>query len=141
MPRKRCRQPRAGDARDPEGLLVWSRRYFERLRVRGYSEQTLQATESYVLHFVGWADDRSIARPGEVTRPILENYQRYLFYYRKRSGKPLSFASQRQRLNKVRGFFRWLARQNVIFSNPASDLEMPRGEQRLPRAVLTEREV
>ena len=27
----------------------------------------------------------------EVTRPVLERYQRYLFFYRKKNGEPLSF--------------------------------------------------
>lgn len=37
----------------------------------------------------------------------------------------------------VRMFFRWLARQNHILSNPASELELPRREKRLPKHVLT----
>lgn len=32
--------------------------------------------------------------------------------------------------------FRWLVRQNVLVANPASDLEMPRREKRLPKHVL-----
>jgi integrase/recombinase XerD len=141
MPKKGYRKPRAGDARDPEGLVVWARRYVERQRVRGLSPQTLRTTECYVQLFVEWAEDRVIGRPHEVTKPILEAYQRYLFYFKKPNGKPLGFPAQRQRLHKLRGFFRWLAQQNVILSNPASDLELPRTEQRLPRAILSEREV
>lgn len=141
MPKKGYKKPLAGDASDPEGLLVWSRRYLERLRVRGYAERTVHTTEGYLQLFIGWADDRGIARPAEVTRAILEAYQRYLFYYRKPSGKALSYASQRVRLQKVRGLFRYLSRENVLTANPASDLELPRVERRLPRAVLTEREV
>jgi integrase/recombinase XerD len=34
-------------------------------------------------------------------------------------------------------FFRWLARQNHILSNPASELELSRREKRLPKHVLT----
>ena len=33
------------------------------------------------------------------------------------------------------------ARQNVILSNPASDLELPRREKRLPKHVMTVSEV
>jgi integrase/recombinase XerD len=72
---------------------------------------------------------------------VLELYQRWLFHFRKPSGKPLTFSAQRQRVQKLRVFFRWLTLENVLPSNPASDLEMPRIERRLPRAVLTEREV
>jgi integrase/recombinase XerD len=34
-------------------------------------------------------------------------------------------------------WFRWLTRQNVILHNPASELELPRKEKRLPATALT----
>ncbi len=64
-------------------------------------------------------------------------YQRHLFYLRKPNGKPLTFASQARALTPVRGFFKWLTRQNVLLSNPASEIELPKQERRLPRHVLT----
>ena len=91
--------------------------------------------------FLRWCDERELARPEDVTRPVLERYQRFLFHFRKENGRPLSFRTQSVRMVPVRGLFRWLVRQNVILSNPASDLEMPRREQRLPRHVLSVAEV
>ena len=41
----------------------------------------------------------------------------------------------------LKDFFRWLTRQNVILHNPASELELPRMEKRLPQEVLTLAEV
>jgi integrase/recombinase XerD len=111
------------------------------MRVRNYSERTIAGTERALRLFVSWADDRGLERPAEVTKPILEHYQRWLFYYRKSTGKPLTFSSQRERLQKLRNFFKWLARQNAIPSNPASDLDLPRVERRIPRAILSEREI
>lgn len=87
-----------------------------------------------------WADTRGLTTPAEVTRPALEAYQRHLFHLRTPTGRPLSFRSQRGRLTTVRMFFRWLTRSNVILANPASELEMPRMEKRLPRNVLTSEE-
>jgi integrase/recombinase XerD len=52
-------------------------------------------------------------------------------------GKPLSFSSQIARLVPVRGFFKWLTRQNVLLWNPASEIELPRAEKRLPKHVLS----
>ena len=40
----------------------------------------------------------------------------------------------------MRQFFKWLCRQNLLLSNPASDLLLPRLEKRLPKHVLTARE-
>ena len=77
----------------------------------------------------------------EVTRPILESYQRYLYYYRKTNGQPLTFRTQHSRLTPVRRWFRWLVRNNHILHNPASDLDLPRMEKRIPKTILTAEEV
>jgi len=82
----------------------------------------------------------TLIRPSEITKPILERYQRHLLHTKKRDGKPLSFRAQHARLIPVRQFFKWLCRQNLLLSNPASDLLLPRLEKRLPKHVLTARE-
>ena len=141
MAKKGYRKPVVGDAGDPEGLVVWSRRYLDHLRVRGYSPRTIKTTESCLSLFTEWAWDRGLGKPIEITKPILERYQKWLFYYRKSTGQPLTFSSQKVRLQKLRVWFRWLARQNVVLANPAADLELPRVPKKLPKAILTEREV
>lgn len=40
----------------------------------------------------------------------------------------------------IRAWFKWLARENHILSNPASELELPRPEKRMPALVLTAEE-
>ena len=125
----------------PEGLAVWVRRYLEHLRVRLYSDTTIVTTDAHLRLFIEWATQRGLRRPNEATKPMLEAHQRWLFYYRKPNGKPLSYGTQRHRLHLLKRFFSWLARENVILWNPASEIEMPRLEQRLPKAILSEREV
>jgi integrase/recombinase XerD len=133
----RAAKPVIGNATDPEGLHVWMKRYLETLRVKNYAERTVENRESYIGFFIAWCDARSITRPQEVTKPMLERYQRHLFHLRRESGKPLTFAAQRQRLAPLRAYFKWLTRQNVLLWNPASELELPRVERRLPKHVLT----
>jgi integrase/recombinase XerD len=41
----------------------------------------------------------------------------------------------------VKAFFQWLARENFILSNPASEMELPRVHRRLPQHILTAEEV
>ena len=139
MPRRGERKPKAAPegADDPHGLHVWMQRYLEWLRVQNYSERTVENRQLYLGYFITWCAERGIARPVEVTRPILERYQRMLFQYRKRSGNPLSFRSQHSRLVPVRAYFKWLTRQNVLLANPASELDLPRLEKRLPKHVLS----
>jgi integrase/recombinase XerD len=87
--------------------------------------------------FVRWAEQRGIEHPMEVTRPILESYQRYLYYYRQKNGQPLTFRTQHSRLTPVCRWFRWLVRNNHILYNPASDLDLPRMEKRIPRTIFS----
>ena len=139
MPRKGSRKPKVaiGDPNDPEGLYVWMKRFLESMRVKNYSARTVENRESYLGFFIAWCEARSIGRPQEVTKPILERYQRHLFHLRKPDGKPLSFRAQYARLVPVRAYFKWLTRQNALLWNPASELELPRLERRLPKFVLT----
>ena len=139
MPRKGSRKPRVpvGDPGDARGFAALLAQYADWLRVRNYSEATVGNREHYVDAFASWCLERAIARPEEVTKPLLERYQRWLYAYRQKNGKPLTWASQLQHLIPVRAFFKWLGRNNHILANPAADLELPRGEKRLPKHILT----
>jgi integrase/recombinase XerD len=125
---------------DPHGLYALLQDYLAWLRVRNYSESTIAGRELFLCTLIDWCGQRGVIRPGAITKPMLERYQRYLFHYRKKNGDPLSFSSQYNRIVAIRTWFRWLARQNHIVTNPASDLELPRLEKRLPKAILSVRE-
>ena len=139
MPRKGQRGARRplGNESDTQGFALLAEAYLESLRVRNYSAATIGSREHHLREFIHWAEERGLARPVEVTKPVLERYQRFLYHYRKKNGEPLSFRSQHGCLVPVRSFFKWLCRQNLLLANPAADLELPRAEKRLPRHVLT----
>ncbi len=125
-----------GDPHDPQGMIVLMDQYFQSRRVRNYSEATLATAGDHLRYFIQWAAARGIMRPAEVTRPIVERYQRFVFNYRKANGNPLSVRTQEARLAAIRVWFKWLARNNHVLYNPA-DIEMPRREHLLPKHVLT----
>jgi integrase/recombinase XerD len=109
--------------------------------VKNYSEYTIKNRRGHIGFFLQWCNDRGLTEPIEVTRPILEHYQRFLFHYRQKNGSPLTFRSQVSRLVPLRSWFRWMARQRHILHNPASELELPRAEHRLPKVVLSVSEI
>ena len=76
------------------------------MAVRGYSGRTLHRRESDIRRFAGWCDERGLTRPQDVTKPILERYQKYLYTYRQASSEPLSAASQNHCLTSIRQFFK-----------------------------------
>jgi integrase/recombinase XerD len=131
-----------GFARDqPDALAIWAEEWLESLRARNYAEGSLHVALDGLKTFMQWAQERDVTRAGEVTRPMLETYQRWMSRCESRSGKRLSWSTQSHRIAALRQWFRWLARQNVIVHNPASELELPRQEKRLPVAGLSGEEV
>lgn len=136
--RQRLPSPSSVDPRDLWGRLY---QFLEALEVLQYSKTTVKAHRFNLALFVRWCEERSLLRPTDVTRPILERYRRHLFHYRKSNGHRLSPHSQHSRVGSLRAFFKWLTRQGVVLYNPASELEMPRCEHRLPRDILTLSEV
>ena len=116
-------------------------RYIEHLGVKGYSPRT-QKTVGYCLSlFARWCGVRGLESPLDVTRPVIERYQRSLYHYRQKSGKPLSFRTQHQRLVHLKGFYAWLVRERHLPYSPASELELPKYSRRLPTESLTVEEM
>jgi integrase/recombinase XerD len=138
---KKTPPPLHGDPSDALGFTVLLSEYLSMLRSRNYSEATVKGRTYYLNFFAHWCAERALTRPCEVTKPLLERYQRFLYAYRGRDGHPLSFRSQGAHLVPVRALFKWLCRQNYLLSNPASDLDLPRVEHRLPKHVLSASEV
>jgi integrase/recombinase XerD len=129
-----------GDPTDPDGTAPLLGLFLDWMRVRNHTEQTVENRLKNCNYFIHWVAERGVTRPIEVSKPVLERYQRYLFFKRKRDGQPLSFRTQLGRLTALRAWFKWLCRSNHIPSNPAAELELPRPEFRLPKHVLTARE-
>src|ERR1700685_1584962 len=135
---RRAHAPRVvpGDQDDGQGFPIMVVEFCEHLAIRGYAATSVKNQRTALALLAEWLIERGVTRPREVAKPMLDAYQRAVFYMRKVDGQPLSFASQGARLMPIRGFFRWLTRTNRILYNPASELELPRAEQRLP-AVLS----
>jgi len=110
------------------------------MAVRQYSEDHRGARRKELRHFSEYAAERNVTRIHDVSRAFVERYQRHLFYYRKKNGKPLGPTTQYQRICSVKMFLKWAARQHIIDVNPAADIDMPRLPMKLPREVLTPRE-
>jgi integrase/recombinase XerD len=115
--------------------------HFEWLLVTGYTPATVRGRRIAIRRFIAWCDERGLSDAREITRPILERYQRSLFYYRKPDGTPMTLGTQHGFLAPLKTFFKWLTRENHILSNPASELVMPKMPKHLPRALLSVPEI
>lgn len=136
----------AGDPALVGGFHAYLTEFLDWSAAMRFSTHTIKNRRIEVGYFVDWCEQRSIVRPDEVTRAVLEKYRQHVFHYRQSKkgaghGQPLTFTCQAKRLISVRVFFQWLARQHYLLYNPASELDLPRPEKRLPRHVLTIAEV
>ncbi|MBF1995113.1 site-specific tyrosine recombinase XerC [Serratia symbiotica] len=134
------RQP-VGPASHPKSLYALLLRFVRWRRERNWSETTLKTQTHHSYRFICWAAERGLYHAAEVTRPVLESYQRHLYQYRKSNGEPLSSRTQRTTLQPLQVWFSWMAKQGLILANPAADLELPRLEKHLPRTILSVEQV
>ena len=103
--------------------------------VRGLRPATLITTARYLTAFAHWAGARGILHPAQVTRPIMEAYQRHLYHRRTAAGRALALCTQGDQLATLRGFFRYAVRQGLTAANPAADLDLPQPARRIPEAL------
>jgi integrase/recombinase XerD len=122
-------------------LHAYKREFVEWGSTLGLSPRTADTRAHGLEVFIAWCDERGLTRPQDITRPILQRYQRHLFHYRKRDGDPLAFTTQANMLQPLRAFFKWLTVENHILYNPAADLMIPKIPRQLPKVLLTIEEI
>jgi integrase/recombinase XerD len=118
-------------------LHGWLAAWTEYRLITGSSPVAQRSRHMALQRFVAWLDERAITQPAQITRPVIERYQRHLWLARKPNGQPLSVQTQLAALNALIAWFRWLTRERHIPHNPASDLELPKPPKKLPRAILS----
>jgi len=146
--RQRSKAKRGGQASPGDGLdrrqttlAAYVDDYLKDMSVHNRTPDAIESRRNELLPFLRWAEERGLLYPEEVTRTILESYQRWLWRYRKKNDKPLGISTQRQRLGSLKNIFSWLCKRHVLEANPASEIELPRAEKRLPVEALSRSDV
>jgi integrase/recombinase XerD len=106
-----------------------------------HSSQTIEVRGRLLEYFFRWCDERGLINIEEISRSIVESYQRYLFKYRKANGEALVISSQTKRLTAVRAFYKYLSSKHYVVYNPAADIHLPKATFRLPRQIFSPEEV
>ena len=139
MPKRRRRYKKSPPHNPAPGhpLHAYLDEFIEWSQVVGLSSYTMKSHKHAIQRFIVWCDERGIQQPVEITRPMIERYQRTLYHYRKRNGAPLSVNGQLGLLTALIAWFRWMARHHHILHNPAADLELPKRAKALPQTILS----
>jgi integrase/recombinase XerD len=122
-------------------LAAYQAAFHEWEEIAGYSPHTVAHQRFAIARFIAWAAERGLDRPQDITRPILERYQRHVFHYRKHNGQPLSVTAQLGLILPLQAWFKWMTKQNYLLYNPAADLDLPRKPKSLPKGLLSVAEV
>ena len=144
----RGRTPQCGLKKTEDGLVRDGRtmasrmdQWFEDMLLLNQSHKTVDARRRSLGLFLRWAQERDLIYPEQITRSILESYQRHVYRHRKKNGRPLGVTTQQMYLFSVKKFFAWQCKKRLLEANPASELELPRTPRRLPEDTLSVREV
>lgn len=136
-PTRRRRVSAEPEALAHNALTRYQAAFHEWEAVVGYSPRTIAAQRHALGRFIAWCDERGLDRPQDITRPILERYQRHVYHYRKHNGQPLVVSAQLNLLLPLQAWFKWLTKHNHILYNPAADLDLPVRPKALPKGLLS----
>ena len=138
LPRKKRSAPVVAEKPHAANALhAYVRAHLSWAQTLGYTDNTLESRAYALERFVAWCDARGIDAPTELSRAVLEAWQRHLYLHRKRDGQALSIRTQQTFLIALRAFCKWLARERHVLYNAAAELVLPRNPRTLPRALLT----
>ena len=117
------------------------------LTMKNYAAASCATWGTALGYFAAWCAERDLYDAPQVTRAVVEAYQRHVFHQRTGYGRgpgrsqgapvvpvdrPLANRTQRSRLHAVGRFYAWAVRRGLVPANPASDLELPRESHTLP---------
>jgi integrase/recombinase XerD len=134
---RRRRVSAAPEALAHNALTRYQATFHEWEAVVAYSPRTIEAQRHAIGRFIAWCDERGLTKPQDITRPILERYQRHVYHHRKANGQPLTVSAQLGLILPLQAWFKWLTKQNHILSNPAADLDLPTRPKALPKGLLS----
>lgn len=116
--------------------------YLQSCRAKEQSENTVIAKRDCLLYFKQWCHQIKVDTVDKVDIELLDEYQQYLNLYRKeRNGEALSRGTKRNRLTAIKVFIHTLYIKGVLLSNRVEQFELPKLGRRLPKPVLSVKEV
>lgn len=112
--------------------------YREYLKILKQSEKTITAYIQHINCFLEWIIQRGIYDLREITYEHLKEYQLMLM---SELDKRYTINTIHLKLRSIKQFFAYLEKIQVLLYNPAEKMILPSLGDRLPRVILTEKEM
>jgi len=122
-------------------LEEWRDSFMRALTLENRSPGTVQGVKSPLNIFFRYLRSHGINDVKQVSSQTIEDYRRDIYHRRSRKGTPYAPMTVIQRLLTLISFFKYLKKKGHILVDPAYGLELPKNEDRIPRAVMTEAEM
>jgi integrase/recombinase XerD len=101
----------------------------------------MQVKAKRLRDFMKYAQGKGVEHVADVTGSIIFAFQKHLACSNDARGNLNSVNGRNKYVTVVKGFFRHLKHEGYIAHNPADDVEYAREAKKLPRAILTTKEV
>ena len=124
-------------------LLRLVRDWLAHREAQALARGTRENDRTSLERFVGWieAERRNLRSLPSIDRTVLEDYVVWLSLYEDDEGARLQAATRRRHLLSVVSFFRWLEKRGRVLASPARDLVLPKVTEKLPRGILSAKEM
>lgn len=131
-----------GDRSSAKSLARLAQRYLRWMQTMNYSPSTIRLRTIQLKFFLEWCAERNLHIAKQIKRRVLDRYIKHVAKTKVPGARRrLSTGAQHGRLVAVRCFFKWMARKKIIPHNPASEIDLPQMERRLPKNVLTHQQI
>lgn len=112
--------------------------YIEHLKIIKQSDSTIDSYTHNINCFLKWVIDKGIYDLREITHEQLKEYQ---FLLINELDKRYSINTIHLKQRSVKQFFAYLEKTQVLLYNPAEKMILPKLGSRLPKVILTEKEM
>jgi integrase/recombinase XerD len=119
----------------------WKDKYFQHMRVMGYSSETIQTQQWRLKPFFEYLQAQGVLTPEMVTSALLRNYQTFLFGQVNPKGEANHVSYRNVLLMGAKKFMRFLFQEEVLPEDPGEDVDYAIEPKRLPRNILTQSEM
>jgi len=120
-------------------------KYLDSLKIKNYAEGTIKIRKYNLDKFQKYLLSNQIESFNDIDKDMIIKYILYLkttaVTLRKSKTKNIDANYLRTNLLKLRSFFQYLLEQNKILYNPFEKIELPLPEFRLPKNILSEKEI
>ncbi len=116
--------------------------YLKYLKSINYADTTIEEHKRHMTRFFKYLfDEFRLTDIRKSTKNVVLGFQQYLAFAIARQGIRLSAVTQGHYLSSLRKFFKFMILHDYMLYDPSSIIELPKKDKRLPRNILTKRQM